>query len=312
MAADRRTDEASVLRDFFHEHWQHLARLLWAGIGGDSSDRYAAQASGAAVDMLVAGTDARVRAVHNYKKELRAGTGALLQHIGSIVDGLPGAINLTRHNFIYDPQISTFFSSMEDISILCRESSDVSEYVTAATKVGEESFYALLFMRYREKEFFGNALRGDVLQREVKQTSVFFTDHQLLAPANSELAVRLALKRILFENVIEYLKQKLTSRRREELRMAADHSRSIADKMQSLDNPMEYLRTLVELLKLPQELIRLHENTVRINRMGIKVVNTPGVEGEDVYMQNIELGEEQSHLLILAEIPWGILDIENN
>lgn len=311
MAIDRRTDEASVLRDFFHEHWQHLASLLWAGTGGDSSDGYDSQASGAAVDMLVDGTDARVRAVNNYKKELRAGTGALLQHISNIVDGLPGAINLTHHNFIYDPQISTFFSSMEDISILCRESSDVSEYV-AATRVDEESFYALLFMRYREKEFFGNALRGDVLQREVKQTSVFFTDHKLLAPANSELAVRQTLKRILFENVIEYLKQQLTSRRRDELRMAADHSSSIADKMQSLNNPMEYLRTLVELLKLPQELIRLHENTVRINRMGIKVLNTPGVEGEDVHMQSIELGEEQSHLLILAEIPWGTLDIENN
>ncbi len=309
MAVDRRAEEASALRAFFHEHWRQFIRLLWADTDGDFFEEYDSQAAGEAIDKLVEGTDSRVRAVNNYKKALRAGTGALLEHIHSIIDRLPGALKLTHHNFIYDPQISTFFTSMDEISRLCRESQEICEYAATATTTDSESFFALLFMQYREKEIFGNALRGDVLQRGVKQTSVFFTDHQFLAPADSESGVRQALKSILFENVVEYLKLQLTFRHKEELLKSACHVSTIAEKMNSLNNPLEYLRTLVELLKLPQDLIHLHENTVKINRMGIKVANVPGEAGDEIHLQDIELGEGHAHLLMLTEIPWEILDL---
>jgi hypothetical protein len=312
MSIDRRVAEASAFRAFFQEHWQHLIELLGADASGELAEGYDSQATGEAIDVLVDGTDARVRAVYNHKKVLRAGTRALLEHIDSMIDRLPGALNLTHHNFIYDPQVSTFFTSMDEISLVCRESHEVSEYITASATIGSKSFFALLLMRYREEEIFGNELRGDVLQREVKQTSIIFTDHKILAPAKSEYEVKQTIKIILFNNVVEYLKLQLVSRHRKEMQMAAGHRNTIEDQMQSLNNPLEYLRTMVELLELPQDLIHLHDNTVRINRMGIKVSEALGAAGDDIHMQNIELGEGESHLLMLTEIPWSILDSENN
>lgn len=308
MAIDRRIAEASVLRAFFHEHWQQLTRLLGADSDSDLAEGYDTQETGEALDMLVEGTNSRVRAVHNYKKELRAGTWALLEHIHNMIDHLPGALKLTHHNFIYDPQISTFFTSMNEISGLCKQSPEIREYISKRAVSDNESFFALLFMQYREKEIFGNELRGDVLQRGVKQTSVFFTDHQFLAPADSELGVRQSLKSILFENVVEYLKLQLTFKHRDELQNMTGHCNTIVDQMQSLNNPSKYLSTLVELLQLPQDLIHLHENTVRINRMGIKISN-PQTTGDDIHLQDIELGDGESHILVLTEIPWSILGI---
>ncbi|MEJ2529444.1 MAG: hypothetical protein P8Z39_05035, partial [Gammaproteobacteria bacterium] len=99
------------------------------------------------------------------------------------------------------------------------------------------------------------------------------------------------------------------SRHRKELQMSAGHASTIADKMNSLNNPLEYLRTLVELLKQPQDLISLHENIVRINRMGIKVASSSGEAGDEIHLQDIELGEGHAHLLMLTEIPWDILGL---
>ncbi len=307
MAIERRVVEASALRAFFQEYWQQLTELLGTDADGKISDEYDAKHTGDAVDLFVDGTDARIRAIHNYKKELRSGVRGLLEHICGIVDRLPGAVTLSQHNFVYDPQIRHFLNGMNELLRLCGESSEVSEYITTHPVATDEPVFALLSMTCEEKESFGNELKGEILHRDVRQTSVVITNHKFLILADSEDAIRQNLKRILFESVVDYLRLQLTIRRRNELKAKADGGNPVTGKIYNLNNPYEYLRCLVELLESPPNLICLEEDRIRVNNMGIKSEQKHEAEGTNLKLQNLRVGNEYPHLLLITEIPGGSL-----
>ncbi len=301
MAVEKRVSEASSVREFFHEQWLQLTELL--GMEADVatpgvSDRLALAA---AVDTVVQGTDARMRAVSNYKKRLRTGTRVLLEHIDDLVNRMPMALKLSRESFVYDPQVRAFFPSMAGIELLCRQNNEIDEYISSSCASGSDSFFALLFLNYSEKEIYTTELQGDILQRDVRKTGIVFTGHRFLAPAANNTEIRWSLKRILFENVIEYLKVLLGHRRQAETEQQLSGA-AASDGIHNLSNPSEYLDTLVELLELPLDLVGLHENTVRINPMGIKLPDSVGSSGEDIRLQHLEIGEENTNLIALTEI----------
>jgi hypothetical protein len=307
MAIERRIAEASSVRAFFQEQWHHLTQLLGVDAEGYLPGVSDSQSLGEAVDMVVQGTDARVRAANSYKKRLRSGTRVLLEHIDTMVNSIPSPIKLSRHNFVYDPQVSAFFSSMDEIERICFQSQELNEHIAATRTGSTRSVFALLFVKYLEKDFYGNELQGDVMQRDVKQTQVIFSGHRFLAPSRDEIELRQALKCVLFENVIEHLKVQLTSRREAE---AQQTTSVVVDTsgIQTLNNPAEYLNTLVGLMELPLDLVRLHECTVRLNKMGIKQSESDGANGHAIRFNCLEIGEDYTGLLMLAEIPWETLD----
>ncbi|NJL59161.1 MAG: hypothetical protein HC887_05450 [Desulfobacteraceae bacterium] len=49
---------------------------------------------------------------------------------------------------------------------------------------------ALLVMNYRDKKIFGTEMDGEIIKREVLQTSVDFSDHEIVAPMISEEETR--------------------------------------------------------------------------------------------------------------------------
>ncbi len=306
MAIERRIVEASSVRAFFQEQWKYLTQLLDVDTEGYLPGVSDSQSLGEAVDMVVEGTDARVRAVNSYKKHLRSGIRVLLEHIDGMVNQMPDPLKLSRHNFVYNPQVNAFFASMDEIERLIFQSREISNYIASSHITNTGSFYVLLFMNYQEQEFFGNELQGEVVQRDVKQTQVIFSGHRFLAPSRSDLEVRQALKRVLFENVIDHLKLLLAQQRQAELQQTTSVAVTTSG-MQSLNNPTAYLNTLVELLELPLDLVHLHESTVRLNKMGIKLPDSGEENGDDIRLNYLEIGEECNGLLMLTEIPWDSL-----
>jgi hypothetical protein len=307
MVAERRIKEASALRSFFHEQWQYLTELLGADDKAASDEGGYGIPVAEAIDEIVQGTDARVRAVYNYKDSLRTGTRGLLEHIDGIVGQISGAIKLSRKSFVYDHQVSSLLGSMKEVQKLCEESDDIQEYLKAIHPATQESFYALLFMNCHEKVVFGDELRGDVIQRDVKQTSVYFSGHRFLAPAADELDVRLALKYILFENVVQYLKLSLNREKQSETKSPDDYS-YFSNSMETLNNPSRYLNKLVHILELPLELISLHEDAVCVNSMGIKIPDAAKSDDE-IHLQELEIGGSHSYLMALVEMPFNEIEI---
>ncbi|MCP4120750.1 MAG: hypothetical protein GY751_03235 [Bacteroidetes bacterium] len=298
MAIERRITEALSVRGFFHEQWLQLIKLLGVEVDSTTPDVTDRQALGVAVDAVVQGTDARMRAVGSYQRRLRAGTHGLLEHIDDLVNQMPAALRLSRKSYVYDPQVNAFFSSMDQVKQLCQQSSEVNEYISSSCSGSSEPFYALLFLNYSETKVFTAGLQGDILQLDVQQTGIFFSGHRFLAPAASEAEIRQSLKRILFENVVEYLKRQLVLRRRAE---TEQQSSDIAVTV-GANNPTEYLNTLVELLELPLDLVCRHERAVRINQMGIELPDSDESMANDIHLQQLNVGEENNSLITLVEI----------
>ncbi len=305
MDVERRIKEASALRNFFHEQWQHLLGMLDIDEDEISSEQDHDLPVADALNEMVVGTDARIRAVSNYKKSLRSGVTKLLQHIDGIVEQIDGPIKVSRKGFVYDPQVSALLDSMDDVKRLCDESDEIQEYLKKVHPEVQDSFFALLHMHYHERDIFGDELRGDVIHRDVKQTSVFFTGHKLLAPAASESEVKRELKHILFEDVVEYLKLLLNSERQAEAKSAS--SNHLNNGINSLNNPSRYLDELIRILELPMSLITLEENSLCVNKMGIKV-SSLDKSCNEIHLQEVEVGGGQDNILVLLDIVFS--DIE--
>ncbi len=299
MDVERRRREASALRNLFHEQWRHFIRLLGVDDEAIPAEQDRDLPVAEVIDEIVAGTDARIRAIYHHKDILRSGARKLLGHIDEITEQLAEPIKLSRKSFVYDSQVNSLLGSMNEVKRLCDESEEAQEYIRSSLTSGLDHFFALLFMHYHEKEIFGDELRGDFIHRDVRQTSVYFSGQRLLAPAASVSEVKSALKRILLEDVVEYLSSLLNRERRYESGTTAAHN--VSNCMETLNNPLRYLDELVTILELPIDLVCLEENTIRINKMGLKVSSTDRSSNE-IHLQEIDIGGVHNTLLALVEI----------
>jgi len=66
---NKRIPEASALREFFQEQWEHLQQLLEARQLNKLQQQSEAERLSSAVGTIVEGTDIRLRAIGNYQEE---------------------------------------------------------------------------------------------------------------------------------------------------------------------------------------------------------------------------------------------------
>jgi hypothetical protein len=134
-----------------------------------------------------------------------------------------------------------------------------------------------------------------VMVRGVRQTAVNFSDHELVAPAATEVEVRSALKRILFDNVIRLLKGQITGMRY--ARTEAEKTAAARDPRTNIDNPEVYLDMLVEQLSMPARLIRLQDRMLRVSKLGIMLPTHASEASNQVQLFEVELEGMQSRVV---------------
>jgi hypothetical protein len=142
----------------------------------------------------------RIKQVRGWpKRYLRPIAGALAQ-ARRVAAGIPGPVTLEAGHYASDPYIHAIFGSAEAIGHLFRTSPAAQAYVGTAL---ESEAYALLSAIRQEKRVLGMEIDGDILRREVPQTQVWFTDHQLHGLAKSEAEAREGLLWTLFDRFLE-------------------------------------------------------------------------------------------------------------
>jgi hypothetical protein len=135
----------------------------------------------------------------------------------------------------------------------------------------------------------------------VPQTSVSFSGHQLFAPQASEEAARGALKKTLFESVIQQLKIQIT-----QLRYGQTDEEKVAGVQNpqcNINNPEVYIEMLVEQLSLPQKLINLQDKLLRVSKMGIKLPLDSTAPSNKVRLYEVGIEGEQSRVMTLVRYP---------
>lgn len=298
---NKRIPEASALREFFQEQWEHLQQLLEARQLNKLQQQSETERLSSAVETIVEGTDIRLRAIGNYQKRLRMSARELLDYIEDLIADMPPAVEVSRTAYSNNSLVNTLFVSTEAMHRLFSQSSPVQTFFNNLKNRQRREVFALLFLNRTAKNIFAAELRGEVILREVPQTSVSFSGHQLIAPQATEEAARGALKKILFESVIQQLKLQII-----QLRHSQTDEEKVAGAQNpqcNINNPEVYIEMLVEQLSLPQKLINLQDNLLRVSKMGIKLPLDSTVPSNKVRLYEVEIEGEQSRIVTLVRYP---------
>jgi hypothetical protein len=294
------------------------------------------------VERVVEGTDSRIRLVKSYQKKLEGAVSRSLQYTDSLIDEIPEAIKVSASTFVSDSHVNAFFVNVSDLQTVFSHSSEVRDFMEDFSKIDTPECCALLCMRKSEKTVMGVDLQGDTLKRDVKQTAVSFSDHQIYWPTPSEPETREGLKKCLFgglvTNALEHIVQlRLTGHRLErerqllqaklrryqqskrgaekEARAAADMAKEIEEIRQKLNiiedelkqahplTPQESLEQVNAVFSRPDKFVRFNQCSLRLNKMGIKIDAESRQASNEIKLAEVKIGDEPPRVVTLAKFP---------
>jgi hypothetical protein len=160
-----------------------------------------------AIERVVDTINPKLRAVSGYRKKLKPAVERSLAYCAGLVETLPLAVEVNGKTWSTDPTVRAFFSGVGDLQRVYSRSQEVQEYFDR--HADQESCYALLSMLCKERSVLGMEMHGDVMRRDVRQTSVSFTDHRVVRPASSQDALRKELEQRAFDALVSYVLERI-------------------------------------------------------------------------------------------------------
>lgn len=153
----------------------------------------------AAIERLVEDVNPRIRFVPDYQNKLRNATWSTLKHIHRIVGEIAGPVECSRQQWAQDPLLRSLFTNSSEMRHIFSHSKPLRDFLERSPTGEANDCYVVLAATRQVKKVLGVELRGDVVQREVPQIRVSFTDHMIMAPAASEAELRAEMKGFALE-----------------------------------------------------------------------------------------------------------------
>jgi hypothetical protein len=155
-----------------------------------------------ATEHAVDGTDSRLRLLSGYKRHLREPVIHAIDHVMKLVDAIPAPLAVGRNQFTDEPAIAALYASAAAMLDHFGRDRSLANYLDGAEGRWAEQVTALLLAERSERTVYGIELKGELLRREVPQTAISFSQHNVVEPAVSEEAARHQLKRRAFEHLL--------------------------------------------------------------------------------------------------------------
>jgi hypothetical protein len=151
------------------------------------------------VDKAIALTNPRLTLLPDYRKRLIPAVERLFSFLRAQIPMLPAVHDLSPKAWSSDPVLKAFFVEPSDITAVLGAADNLRTLFAESPSL--DAACVVLGMAFKEEQGFGMALRGDVVQRDVAQISVSFSDHRARLCATDELRLR----RVVGIEVFEYL-----------------------------------------------------------------------------------------------------------
>ena len=294
-----------------------------------------------AIDMVVAGTDPRIRAVSGYGRKLKPAVERMLVHLDACGSWLAPPVELSARAWNTNPLVRMLFANVDELHELFSGSPELRAYFRDHPE-STEAFVGLGATRC-ERRTLGSALHGEVLQREVAQTIVHFTDHSVFGACGSEHELRAQVERrgfaVLVGEALEHLVAEHTRRNDLEagrhllqLRLKAlEHKHRAVDTLYeapgtpdariaelraqlhagqpALDEARgrlvtldDYIAIIREVLSGPDQYLAEKRTSLRVNRMNVKV-DAPDEPADQVVFSEITIGARTPRVVVLGRYP---------
>ena len=179
-------------------------------IFGDKTkkERYPEAVVREAIERVVEKTDPWFRAVFDYKYRLRQAVILSLDHVENLISRLPPPLPIEFGPNLECPSLAAFFDSHADMLNAFRKDRKLADFLRDLDQ-NSTQVTALMMMEKSEKTIFTAELSGNIVARDVPQTSVSFLNQRFLEPAESENEVRHRLKNRAFDHLLKIAHKRL-------------------------------------------------------------------------------------------------------
>jgi hypothetical protein len=159
----------------------------WSKRGHDPGGQWSKEQIAETVERVVQTTNPRLRFLGRYKKRLAPAVTASLNYAREIVASIPAPHEASAAGWNADPCVRAFFATSDDIKQVFSRAPEVRAYFTQ--NPAAERAFALISMAMVERKILGMALEGDVMRRDVPQTTMSFGDYRVrfCMPTESDL-----------------------------------------------------------------------------------------------------------------------------
>lgn len=162
-------------------------------------DRASDQMTLRAIDKAVTLTNPRLKLVRGYQERLAPAVDVSVRYLREIVLSLPPSIKVSAAGWSADPLLRALFVAASDIPAALGRSANLRTLFDKYPALDEA--HLILVMRFSEQRVLGMSLHGGIVQRDVTQTVVGFSDHQARICGHQDAEV----DRLLGSQGYEYL-----------------------------------------------------------------------------------------------------------
>lgn len=313
---------------FLHEVFRFLGDVAEPLSDESKADQACSCALPQAVEHVVDEIDKRLRLLSGYARHLEQPVKTAFHYIDDLVETVPDAVLCCRSSFNEDPRVNAFFVNPKHIQEVFSESAEVRELFDRSLDSAE--CWALLCMRREERCRPGISLVGDGVQREVMQTAVSFTDHQIISPGCSEAEARCSLKCCIFKGLLAYIRHKANTAKATETELetqlkvwrgrlqrsmtaggaevSQERLRTLIDELEqdlaqqelrlvSLEDRLDFV---ADVLGNPARYLSTRSCAIRLDRMGIKLEGNVPDSGYEVLMSEIQIASQRPKVGVLV------------
>ncbi len=164
-----------------------------------ATDRVSEEMIRLATEKAITVTNPRLTVLPSCHRRLAPAVATTIEFLHGLVEVLPAARTLSSASWVGDPAWRAFFVAPTDIPSLLGRSDNLRTLFDKFPELDEACL--ILGMTFNEQRVFGMALHGDMVQREVVQTSVSFSDHRAHLCGRDESRLR----RVVGAEAFEYL-----------------------------------------------------------------------------------------------------------
>ena len=151
------------------------------------------------IDKAVTLTNPRLKLLPSYQERLAPAVEISLRYMQDLQGLLPPSLQASETLWSSTPLLRACFANARDIPEILSRSHNLQTLFGKYSSI--ERAHLILGMGYLERSAFGMAMLGDVVQRDVPQKVLVFSDHQVRICAPDEAEVR----RLLCVQLYEYL-----------------------------------------------------------------------------------------------------------
>ena len=307
--------------------------------GGVDNGRYPESLVDEAIERAVDSTDPWLRGVSGYRKRLRPAVVRAIDHVVDLVERLPPPLAAGFAAYEDDPQLRAYFMSTNEMRKVYGGDPSLAEFRRQSGNPPSQVF-ALLMMQKQEGVTLGAELKGEIVMRDVAQTTVTFEGHRLLDPSGDETMTRRHLMRRAFDHLLGMALGRITSvkserddleRRRALLgaklnllqrggmgfdTTAASGEISVASlekELEKIDSQFNelggddevldmYLAIAVEILGAPEKQLWASRETLIVDRLGI-VRSEPSFDAPELTLNVLRNSAGESLVSTLVALP---------